>query len=243
MRCELVLVRTVPRDDVDYVTSGNILLDNLFGAIVHDLPAGSDPAIFAAARVAELKAEGRVAYFAPAGGSSPVGCLGYAACAVEIEQQARAMGVAFSGVFVANGSSGTHAGLAAGYAAMGQDARFAKSFAVLQEVGATRRTTLEKANATAALMGASQPLTLEDIVVNGDYMGDGYGIPTPGMIEAVRMMAEREGLLLDPVYSGKAFAGLVDQIRTGAIKKGSSVLFIMTGGTPGLYAYKKAFAH
>jgi D-cysteine desulfhydrase len=243
MRCELVLVRTVPRDDVDYVNSGNVLLDDLFGALIHDLPAGSDPAIYAKARVAELKAQGRNPYYTPTGGSSPIGCLGYAACALEIEDQSRALGVRFTHIVVANGSSGTHAGLVLGCAAMGGDTTRIKSFSVLQDLDATRETTLEKAKSAAELLDLRKTLTQDDVNVNGDHRGEGYGIPTPGMLAAVRLMAEREGLLLDPVYSGKAFAGLIAEIRSGAIAAGSSVLFIMTGGTPGLYAYRPAFTH
>ncbi|HLZ66805.1 MAG TPA: D-cysteine desulfhydrase family protein [Aliidongia sp.] len=241
LRCELVLVRMVPRHDPDYVDNGNILLDDLFGARVHDLPAGSDALAFAEARAAELKAEGRSAYVASIGGSSPIGCLGYAACAAEIASQSRELGLTFSRVVVPNGSSGTHAGLAAGFEALGTGAAIVKSFAVLAKADVAQATTLEKARATAALLGLASPIGADAIEVAGDQLGEGYGMPTPTMVSAVRLAASREGLLLDPVYSGKAFAGVLADIQSGRIAAGQSLLFIMTGGAPSLFSYRSAF--
>jgi D-cysteine desulfhydrase len=119
MACELVLTRQVPRCDVDYEWNGNILLDELFGAKVHTFPGSVDPLTLAESRAEQLRAEGRRVYVVGPGGSSPVGCLGYAVCAREIVKQSREMNVDFGRIIVPNGSSGTHAGLAAGYAAMG----------------------------------------------------------------------------------------------------------------------------
>ena len=147
--------------------------------------------------------------WAPTGGSSPIGCLGYAVCAGEIVDQSRAADISFARVIVANGSSGTHAGLAAGFAAMGDEPRIVKSFAVLQDADGARRKTHETANATIALLNGDRPIPIDEIDVDGTERGPGYGIPTPGMVEAVRLVATHEGLLLDPVYSGKAFAGML----------------------------------
>lgn len=242
LSCELFLTRSVPRRDPDYVGGGNRLLDDLFGAAVHELPGEADSLAAAQARADALRAVGRGVYVFPSGGSSPTGCLGYAACAAEILAQSRAMGVAFARVTTANGSAGTHAGLVAGFAAMGRDPTLAKSYAVLAEEGRARVEVLEKADATLALMGADRRLSAQDIAIDGGHRGPGYGIPTEGMLEAVRLMARTEGKLLDPVYSGKAFAGLLHDVRAGRYPAGSSVLFLMTGGTPGLFAYKEALA-
>jgi len=241
LRCELVLPRLVPREDDDYLLNGNILLDELFGAIVHDLPGDADVAGFIAERLAKLSGEVRKVYFCPVGGSSAVGALGYAACAEEIEQQARTLGIAFSCTTLANGSSGTHAGLAAGFAALGKGAGFVKSYAVYSDEAKTRDTTFEKTQETLALLAPDVRVSKDDIHVDGRHRGEGYGIPTQEMVEAVRLMARCEGLLLDPVYSGKAFAGLLHDIRAGHFKPGEAVLFVMTGGVPGLYAYRSAF--
>lgn len=241
LACELVLAHMVPRDDADYRRNGNVLLDGLFGATVHERPGTADALAFAQSRAAELAAQGRKAYVVGAGGSSPVGCLGYADCAREIAEQEAAQGFAFSRIVIPNGSSGTHAGLAAGFAALGQAPARVRSFSVLATVEETRATTLEKARATLKLLDPSASIDADGIDVADGQRGDGYGIPTPGMIEAVRLMASSEGLLLDPVYSGKAFAGLLADISAGAYAPGASVLYVMTGGVPGLFAYRSTF--
>jgi D-cysteine desulfhydrase len=241
LRCELVLVRMVPRDDIDYVENGNILLNNLFGALVHDLPGGADALAYANERASTLRAQGRKAYVVPLGGSSPIGCLGYAACAHEIQRQSEALQVDFGHIVVPNGSSGTHAGLAAGYVALERSPAVVRSFAVLAGADATRQATIEKARATLALLDESAKLDESRIDVRGSQLGAGYGIPTDAMLEAVRLIASAEGVLLDPVYSGKALAGLLASIRAGEIQRGANVLFVMTGGTPALFAYRRAF--
>ena len=240
LQCELMLGQSVPRDDLEYQQNGNVLLDALLGARVHDVPAGVGPVDAAHARAEALRGEGRKAYIGVLGGSTPVGCLGYVACADEIAVQSAAQGLAFERIYLANGSSGTHAGLAAGWAAMGMPAHQVQSFAVLNEAGPTKITTLEKTREALSLLGVDTAVHEDDIVVHGDQRGPGYGIPTDAMREAVQLMARTEGLLLDPVYSGKAFAGLLAQVRSGQVPAGSQVLFVMTGGAPGLYAYRSA---
>lgn len=243
LACELFLSRVVPRDDTDYVWNGNVLLDALFGAKVHDLPADADAKAFAAKRMRMLAADGRRPYLCPTGGSSPLGCLGYVGCASEIALQSHYGDIGFSQVIVPNGSHGTHAGLAAGFAALGRDPKLVKSYSVLAPLDEARRGTLAEAQATAALLDhPGRALMLDDIVVDDAHRGEGYGIPTKGMREALQLVARSEGLLLDPVYSGKAFAGLLHDIRSGAYPDGRSVLFVMTGGTPGLFAYRSALA-
>ena len=242
LACELFLTRSVPRQDPDYTGNGNRLLDDLFGATVHELPGDADSLTAAEARAAELREQGRRVYTFPSGGSSPTGCLGYANCAAEILAQADQMGLTFAQIITANGSAGTHAGLVAGLAALDLDPRLAKSFAVLAEEGRARAEVLEKANATLALIGVERRVSPQEVNLDGSHRGPGYGIPTAGMLEAVRLMARQEGKLLDPVYSGKAFAGLLHDVRAGLYPAGASVLFLMTGGPPGLFAYKEARA-
>lgn len=234
LAAELMLTDTVPREDPSYLHNGNQLLDGLFGAAVHTLPRGADSLAAAYARAEELKAEGREAYVVGSGGSSPVGALGYVSCAQEIQAQEAELGLRFESVIIANGSHGTHAGLAAGM----DDPRRVLSFTVLAELAEAERGTLALANATRALLGQA-PLGAEDIRIDGSQRGEAYGIPTESMLAAVRLMARAEGLLIDPVYSGKAFAGVLAGLRDGSLK--GDVLFVMTGGTPGLYAYQPAF--
>jgi D-cysteine desulfhydrase len=241
LACELFLTRSVPREDADYTANGNRLLQDLFGARVHLLPGEADSLAQAEARAEELRAEGRRVHVFPSGGSSPLGCLGYAACAAEILEQAANLGLAFARIVVPNGSSGTHAGLAAGLASAGRDPHLAQSYTVLAPEPEATAATLARARDTLALIDGSQTLADDAILVDGAHRGPGYGIPTEGMREAVRLMARTEGLLLDPVYSGKAFAGLLHDVRAGRYERGAAVLFVMTGGVPGLFAYRSEF--
>lgn len=241
LACELVLAPLVSRGGDEYDRNGNILLDDLFGARIHNLPAGVDPTRFAQDRFEELRLAGHTAYMATLGGSSPVGSLGYAACALEIRTQSNDLDIDFAEVVVPNGSSGTQAGLVAGYRALGLDATRVRSHSVLAPAANAISTTVERANAALTLLGFEASLSSNDVNLSGDQLGPGYGISTSAMVEAVRLMASREGLLLDPVYGGKAFAGLLADISAGRYAAGANVLFIMTGGVPGLYACASDF--
>ena len=241
LACELVLTDTVARDDEAYRRNGNVLLDDLFGATVHRRPAGVDALAVARERATELTAAGRRAYVVGSGGSSPLGCLGYATCAQEILAQEQALGFRFGRIIVPNGSAGTHAGLAAGLKAAGDEPRRVESFTVLAPIETARKATAELAAQTLALIDQNSAFADGDIVVSGEQLGEGYGVPTDAMFEAVRLVAQSEGLLLDPVYGGKAFAGVIAAIRNGDWRSEEPVLFIMTGGLPGLFAYEPAF--
>jgi L-cysteate sulfo-lyase len=241
LACELVLTRTVQRFDDDYLYNGNILLADLFGARVHDLPASADALDFAEQRACELRRQGRKIYVCPLGGSSAIGCLGYAACMEEIAVQSEASNVTFDRIIVPNGSGGTHAGLVAGCVALGRDPSVIVGFSVYSDSAQAHDTTLKKANETTRLISADARVRPSDVFVDDGQLGASYGQPTPAMSEAVRLMASMEGLLLDPVYSGKAFAGLIERVRTRAVNPEENVLFLMTGGLPGLFAYRRAF--
>jgi L-cysteate sulfo-lyase len=241
LACELVLSRMVPRSGDEYDQNGNVLLDDLFGALIHDLPSGGDATRFVEERVGELRQAGHTAYVALLGGSSPVGSVGYAACALEIQAQCSDLDIDFAAIVVPNGSSGTQAGLVAGYRALGLDTTHVKSHTVLASTADAIAATVEKANAALTLMDFEASVNSDDVKVSGSQLGDGYGVPTPAMVKAVRLMASQEGLLLDPVYGGKAFAGLLEDISAGRYEPGDNVLFVMTGGSPALYAYASVF--
>jgi len=241
LACELMLARPVPRGDLDYERNGNVLLDGILGAKVHDFHGAVDTLALAGERALALRGEGRQASVIPTGGSTPLGSLGYVLCAQEIDAQSRELGVEFDAVVLANGSSATHAGLAAGFAALGRGASLVRSYAVLYDEAKTLGVTRELARGALALLQSEARIADEDIRVDGSHRGEGYGIPTAGMMGAVRLAARTEGLLLDPVYSGKAFAGLLADIRAGRYAAGQNLLFVMTGGAPGLFAYRPAF--
>lgn len=241
LACELMLSDVVPRHDEAYRTNGNLLLDDLFGAAVRRLPGEVDALRTAQARAEELARDGRKAYVVGSGGSSPLGCLGYAVCAAEILEEEQAAGRRFAAIVVPNGSSGTHAGLAAGLSAAGDDPRRILSFTVLAPLDKAMDETRRLASAALSLIAPDRDLADDAIRIDASQRGEAYGIPTDAMVDALRIMARSEGMLLDPVYSGKAFAGVLDGMRTGAWQD-RDVLFVMTGGTPGLFAYRDAIA-
>ena len=241
LKCRLLIEERIP-GSFDSDASGNHFLFDLLGVeSIEVVPAGTDLAA-GMARIAEgLKAEGRKPYVIPGGGSNPLGALGYVACAGEIVAQSADMGVAFDAVVCASGSAGTHAGLLVGLEA-------ARSQMPLTGVSVRRavaeQTALVEGLAlrTADLLGHDASVVAGKVAVDDRWVGEGYAIPTDTMIEAVRMLAGLEGVLLDPVYTGKAMAGLIGQVREGRWKKGENILFVHTGGSPALYAYRPALA-
>ncbi|MHC8309259.1 D-cysteine desulfhydrase family protein [Pseudomonas sp. GT1P32] len=239
--CELILTRSVPKADVDYELNGNVLLDQLFGAQLQVLAGGTDSLARAEARAAQLRDAGHKVLVIPMGGSTPLGSLGYARCAAEITHQETALGLLFNQVVVPNGSAGTHAGLAAGFQLLDRGASMVKSYSVLSDRESSANRTLKLTQDTLALLGSTATVRPEEIAIDGSQLGEGYGLPTQAMQDAVRLMARAEGLLIDPVYSGKAFAGLVADLKQERFRAGDNVLFVMTGGTPGLYAYRETF--
>jgi L-cysteate sulfo-lyase len=240
MECHLILEDRTGYRQPDYQHSGNVFLDHLYGAHVSEVPADT-PMDKAMETLAEqLRAKGRKPYIIPGGGSNALGALGYVTCALELADQALQMGLDIHSLVHATGSAGTQAGLVVGM----EGAR--TQIPVLGiGVRAPRLPQEEKvfalAQQTADLLGVPGSVQREHVVANCDYIGAGYGIPTPGMMEAVTMLARLEGILLDPVYSGKGMAGLIDLIRKGHYQKGQNVVFLHTGGAVGLYGYMHAF--
>jgi D-cysteine desulfhydrase len=188
-----------------------------------------------AAEADAVRARGGVPYVIAGGGSVPLGALGYVACAQEILAQCYADGVAFDRIVVASGSAGTHSGLLVGLHAASWDG-------LVTGINVRRAQAEQEGNVhtlavqTAALLRTSPP-ERADVVCLDRWVGPGYSLPTPEMAAAVRTAARTEGVLLDPVYTGKAFAGLLGLIESGEIGSGERVLFIHTGGSPALHAY------
>ena len=240
LSCELILTPSAVRSDDDFCHNGNVLLDGLFGATVHRLAPGVTPDSHAAQLLGTLASQGKKPFVMPLGGSSPRGSLGYAACAAEILGQADALGVQFERIIIPNGSAGTHSGLQAGLA-LARSSTQITGYSVLATQEQATATTLDKTRETLQLLDPCASLLESAISVDGSQRGDAYGAPTESMLEAVRLLASLEGLLTDPVYGGKAFAGLLAAVRRGDYPAGSNLLFVMTGGLPGLFAYRSAF--
>ena len=224
----------------DYKHSGNVFLDHLCGASVSEVPLDTDMNKAMADLAGELRAKGRKPYVIPGGGSNPVGALGYVTCALELMDQTNNMGLAVDHLVHATGSAGTQAGLVVGMYG-GRSQIPVLGIGVRAAKAPQEERVFGLACETAELLGVPGSVLREDVIANCDYVGPGYGLPTPGMIEAVTMLARLEGILLDPVYSGKGMAGLIDLCRKGRFKKGENVVFLHTGGSVALYGYRHAF--
>ena len=237
LKCRLVLEQRVP-GSYDKRASGNNFLFDLLGAeAVTVVDAGVDLVAAMQAVASELKAQGRKGYIIPGGGSNALGALGYVACAEELLAQTFEQDLKLNHVVCASGSAGTHAGLLTGL--IGNNARIP-----VTGINVRRPRTEQEKNVHTLAVDAAKLLDIaaparETVVALDDWVGPGYSLPTPSMIDAVRTLARLEGVLLDPVYTGKAMAGLIDLIRRGTFKRGENVLFLHTGGAPALYAYQQ----
>jgi D-cysteine desulfhydrase len=240
LKCRLVLEERVA-GSYHPGASGNNFLYRLLGVeSITVVPGGSDMAAAMQKAADEVAAEGGKAYIIPGGGSNPIGATGYVACAEEILTQLFDLGLKIARVVCASGSTGTHAGLVTGF--YGNNAN-------IPVIGINVSRTKEDQEPlvydliqkTAAHVGIRAEIPREAVVCFGDYVGPGYSLPTPLMVEAVKLLARSEGILLDPVYTGKAMAGLVDLVRKGYFKSDENILFVHTGGSPALYAYLDTF--
>ena len=240
LKCTALLEHRIDTNDRDYLRSGNVLLDRLFGAELAYRPGGTDMQAAIEAEAETLRAGGAKPYVIPGGGSNRVGALGYVACAQELMQQADEMGLKIDRVIHATGSAGTQAGLVVGLEGINAGVRVL-GIGVRAPKDRQEANVHRLAEATAEYCGVRGGIGRAAVEANCDYVGEGYGIPTPGMAEAVTMLAQLEGVLLDPVYSGKGMAGLIDLIRKGEIGKNETIVFIHTGGAVGLYGYQGYF--
>jgi D-cysteine desulfhydrase len=236
LKCRLVLEQRVP-GSYKSDASGNNFLYNLLGVeAITVMNAGDDLNGEMQKIAGELEAKGRKGYIIPGGGSNALGALGYVACAHEIAAQSFEQGVSFDAVVVASGSCGTHSGLLVGAKNVNFDAPIT-GINVRRPRAEQELNLLKLAVETARLLDIEAP-TASDITALDEWVGPGYSLPTDEMVEAVRMTARTESVLLDPVYSGKAMAGLIGLTRRGYFKHGQRILFLHTGGSPALYAYQ-----
>jgi D-cysteine desulfhydrase family pyridoxal phosphate-dependent enzyme len=237
--CILVLTDTVPERSEAYRSSGNVLLDRLFGADVRMYPRGTDAAAVMETVAKDCREAGRKPYVIPIGGSNEIGALGYVDASHELAQQGKQLGLCLSCVVTASGSAGTQAGLVAGFS-LRPNAPRVIGFSVARKSTDQSERVRSIADTTTLLCGGSL-VSVDSVVVDDNFIGDGYGRPTKEMTEAVRLVAQEEGLILDPVYSGKAMAGLIAYIRAGRFTRSDQVTFIHTGGSVGLFAYDDVF--
>jgi len=237
LKCRLVLEERVP-GTYDPRASGNNFLFRLLG--VEDIkvvPKGSDMMKEMQDVADQLAAEGRRTYVIPGGGSNPVGATGYVACAQEISDQLFEQGLSVDYVVCASGSAGTHAGLVTGFYGCNMNIPVI-GVNVSRKKQEQEEIVYGLVRETAQHVGVGTEIPRDAVVCLDEYVGPGYSLPTPQMAEAVKMLARSESILLDPVYTGKAMAGVIDQARKGFFKKQDTVLFVHTGGSPALYVYE-----
>ena len=205
--------------------------------LARTLHAGGADMLAAMQQVAdEVAGEGRKAYVIPGGGSTPLGATGYVACAQEIQDQTFDLGINIDHVVCASGSAGTHAGIVTGF--YGNNSNITVSgINVSRSKDEQEQLVYELVKETAVHVGIRADIPAQAVRCYDEYVGPGYSLPTAEMAAAVRMLAGLEGILMDPVYTGKAMAGCIDLIRKGIFKKGENVLFVHTGGSPALYVY------
>ena len=238
--CHILLENRTGSNDPNYNVNGNVFLDHLHGATMERCPGGIDMNAKLAEAAERCAAEGRKPYAIPGGGSNPTGALGYVDAAFELVRQADGIGLSIDHLIHATGSAGTQAGLVVGLKAVNAGIPLL-GIGVRAERKTQEENVYRLALATADTLGQPNLVKREDVVADTSYVGPGYGLPTPGMIEAVEMFARLEGILLDPVYSGKGAAGLIDLVRKGRFKKDEKVVFLHTGGSAALFGYTAVF--
>jgi len=238
LECHLGIMRGRPSHTEDgYETTGNILLDRLFGAVIHDIPWTEDRNDRLRAIAAALRAQGRKPYAVPFGASDGLGALGYALAAEEIVSKRPDA----AWIVHATGSAGTQAGLLAGLVALEHSARVigvdvdAQPDRIAAEVSRIGREAAE-------LLGAADRWDEARVEVAADWSAGGYGAADAATEEAIRLAARLEGLALDPVYTGKSMAAVIALARQGRFRAGGAVVWIHTGGGPGIFAYPETMA-
>jgi L-cysteate sulfo-lyase len=241
MDCHLLLEDRTGSNDHNYNRNGNVLLDELHGATWEKRPGGADMQAEMDTLAEKLRADGRKVYVIPGGGSNPTGALGYVNCAFELVGQANDRGLAIDHIVTATGSAGTQAGLIVGLKAINANIPLL-GFGVRAPKDKQEANVFALAEKTAAKLGCPGVVQRSDVVADCDYVGPGYGIPRADTLEAIRMFASLEGILLDPVYSGKGAAGLIDYCRKGRFKPGERVVFLHTGGSAALFGYDRTLS-
>lgn len=245
---DVVLVLTASENPPAPQLQGNLLLDELFGATMHYLPPPADPTLATSPEedakvaevVADLKKRGQRPYFVPVGGSSPTGVLGYAWGTRELVEQLKAMNERPARLYYASGSRGTAAGIVLGaklwnapYEPYGVAVSGGESFKL--------ERAMRIANGAAEKIGTTIRVEARDLITDQNYIGPGYGIATPECVEAIRLLARTEGILLDPTYTAKAMACLVAHVRNDKLDPGATVVYLHTGGVPALFAHTALF--
>ncbi len=237
MDCHFIIEERVPNSYKEEASGNNFLFKLLGVKSIKAVVKGTDLMAEMEALATELKKQGKKPYIIPGGASNNIGALGYVSCVEEIMSQLFDKNLQIDYIVVPSGSTGTHVGMLAGMLGVnGNIPIIGIGVNRLKDIQTEAVYTLTKTVMND--LGIRTPLQQSDVIVYDEYIGDGYSLPTDGMIEAVQMLARTEGILLDPVYTGKVMAGMIGLIRSNFFKKTDNVLFLHTGGSPALYAYE-----
>jgi D-cysteine desulfhydrase len=240
MDCHLVLEERVKGSYHTDASGNNFLFQVLGTKSISVVPGGSDMTQAMQKVADKLSAEGKKPYIIPGGASNAIGATGYVACAQELLQQLFEMNLSIDHVVVPSGSAGTHAGMVAGFEGNNTHIPIT-GINVSRPKDQQEKIVHDLTLLTAEKVGVSQAIPRDSINCFDDYVGPGYSCPTEGMIEAVKLLASTEAILLDPVYSGKTMAGCIDLVRKSYFEGCKNILFLHTGGSPALYAYLDTF--
>ena len=238
MKCLIVLEQRLEAAPESYMNSGNIFLNKIFGAEMILCPKDRDVKEFAEEIMEDRKRDGHNPYFIPVGGSNRLGELGYIECMREILENPNKD--SFSHIVLATGSGGTHAGLVAGKTLYKSNTKII-GISIKDNKSNQEKRVLKLTQNSCEYISCNPPME-EDVIVFDDYVGPGYAMPTDGMRDALSLMATKEAILLDPVYTGKAFDGLISLVRKNYFNSSDRVLFIHTGGSAALPAFEWAFS-
>ncbi|NBV82639.1 D-cysteine desulfhydrase [bacterium] len=237
LETHVILERRVPDTDDWFELTGNVFLDHLLGVrSIQFVESGANIQLELEKTKAHLEAEGKRPYIIPGGGSNSIGALGYVNAALELTCQFNTLGIHPDYVITASGSSGTHVGLATGFHGLRSPVGLI-GISVRQPKDVQENKVYQESLLVGRLLNIPD-ISKDRITVNSDYIGEGYGISTNQSKAAIVLAARKEGLFLDPTYTGKAFSGLIDLVQTGMIPAGSTVVFVHTGGDFGLFAYQ-----
>ena len=242
MPCHVLLEDRINSEDKNYRDNGNVLFSRLFGAQVSYFAANTDMNVEMQNRATEIKKSGKYKnpYIIPGGGSNAIGALGYVNAVIEILHQVNAMNLQIHHIVHATGSTGTQAGLLAGLHGVNANIPLL-GISVRLPKQKQEENVFRLATETAKLLNIKTPIPREQTQVNDCFVGKGYGIPADDTLEAIRLTAESEGILLDPVYSGKGMAGLIAAVHEEKFSKCDNVLFVHTGGAQALPGYLDYF--
>ncbi|MEH6545802.1 MAG: D-cysteine desulfhydrase family protein [Sneathiella sp.] len=238
MDCHIQLEERVKKNNPDYYKSGNVFLDQLLGATMHNYPEGEDEhgADQQLQTIAEeLRLNGKSPYIIPLSPDHPpLGALGYVVAAQEILEQLYSQQISIDEIIVASGSGATHSGLLFGLRALGSDIKVT-GFCVRRAAADQMPRIANKCRKISAMLDIENPIVNSDIILDDTFLAPGYGQAGKDCVEAIKLCAQTEALILDPTYTGKSMAGFIKRVKT--LNAGQSVLFIHTGGAPAIFAY------